>query len=84
VLRHELKNIHVTITSDYAPDLAEALARRRLNLAFLRSDHRLTASAIVRPQDSGLPISALRQRRARTVGQSLARSRCLGDRWSSD
>ena len=36
VLRDELKNIHVTITSDYSPDLAEALVRGRLDLAFLR------------------------------------------------
>jgi LysR family hca operon transcriptional activator len=36
VLRDELKNIHVTISSDYSPDLAEALARGRLDLAFLR------------------------------------------------
>lgn len=73
VLRDELKNIQVTITSDYSPDLAEALARGRLDLAFLRvepgydlgyhvvdseplivlmpSDHHLTASQAVRPQD---------------------------------
>jgi len=36
VLRDELKNIAVTISSDYSPDLAEALARGRLDLAFLR------------------------------------------------
>jgi LysR family transcriptional regulator, hca operon transcriptional activator len=36
VLRDELKNIHVTVSSDYSPDLAEALARSRLDLAFLR------------------------------------------------
>src|SRR5882762_9206142 len=36
VLRDELKNIHVTISSDYSPDLAEALVRGRLDLAFLR------------------------------------------------
>jgi LysR family hca operon transcriptional activator len=36
VLRDELKNIEVAITSDYSPDLAEALARGRLDLAFLR------------------------------------------------
>jgi LysR family hca operon transcriptional activator len=36
VLHDELKNIHVTISSDYSPDLAEALARGRLDLAFLR------------------------------------------------
>ena len=36
VLRDELKNIHVTILSDYSPDLAQALARGRLDVAFLR------------------------------------------------
>jgi LysR family transcriptional regulator, hca operon transcriptional activator len=36
VLRDELKNVDVTISSDYSPDLAEALARGRLDLAFLR------------------------------------------------
>jgi LysR family hca operon transcriptional activator len=73
LLHDELKNIHVTVTSDYSPDLAEAIARGRLDLAFLRvepgydleyhvvdqeplvvlmpSDHRLTASEAVRPQD---------------------------------
>src|ERR1700678_4025654 len=36
VLREELKNIQVTISSDYSPDLAEALAGGRLDVAFLR------------------------------------------------
>jgi LysR family transcriptional regulator, hca operon transcriptional activator len=36
VLRDELKNIKVTVSSDYSPDLAEALVRGRLDLAFLR------------------------------------------------
>src|SRR6476659_246518 len=36
VLHDQLKNIQVTVTSDYSPDLAEALARGRLDLAFLR------------------------------------------------
>jgi LysR family hca operon transcriptional activator len=38
VLREELKNIHVTVTSDYSPDLAEALIRGRLDVAFMRSE----------------------------------------------
>ena len=38
VLRDELKNIEVTVSSDYSPDLAEALARGRLDLAFLREE----------------------------------------------
>jgi LysR family hca operon transcriptional activator len=36
VLHDELKNIHVTVSSDYSPNLAEAIARGRLDLAFLR------------------------------------------------
>ena len=36
VLRDELKSIQVTISSDYSPDLAEALFRGRLDVAFLR------------------------------------------------
>jgi LysR family transcriptional regulator, hca operon transcriptional activator len=36
VLRDELQNIDVKISSDYSPDLAEALVRGRLDLAFLR------------------------------------------------
>jgi LysR family hca operon transcriptional activator len=38
VLRDELKNIQVTISSDYSPDLAEALVRGRLDVAFLRAE----------------------------------------------
>jgi LysR family hca operon transcriptional activator len=38
VLRDELKNIEVTITSDYSPDLAEALVRGRLDVAFMRAE----------------------------------------------
>ena len=36
VLHDKLKEIQVTVSSDYSPDLAEALARGRLDLAFLR------------------------------------------------
>jgi len=36
VLRDELKNIEVKVSSDYSPDLAEALARGRLDVAFMR------------------------------------------------
>src|ERR1700681_152185 len=36
VLRDELKTIEVKVSSDYSPDLAEALTRGRLDLAFLR------------------------------------------------
>jgi LysR family transcriptional regulator, hca operon transcriptional activator len=36
VLRDELKNIQFTVSSDYSPDLAEALVRGRLDVAFMR------------------------------------------------
>jgi DNA-binding transcriptional LysR family regulator len=36
LLHPELKNIHVTVTSDYSPYLAEALTRGQPDLAFLR------------------------------------------------
>jgi LysR family hca operon transcriptional activator len=36
VLRDQLKSIQVTVSSDYSPDLAEALFRGRLDVAFLR------------------------------------------------
>jgi LysR family hca operon transcriptional activator len=36
MLRDELKEIQVTVSSDYSPDLADALTRGRLDLAFLR------------------------------------------------
>jgi LysR family hca operon transcriptional activator len=36
VLHDELQEIQVTVSSDFSPDLAEALARGRLDLAFLR------------------------------------------------
>ncbi|HEV7612373.1 MAG TPA: LysR family transcriptional regulator [Steroidobacteraceae bacterium] len=37
-LRDELKNIQVTVSSDYSPDLAEALVRGRLDVAFMRAE----------------------------------------------
>jgi LysR family hca operon transcriptional activator len=36
LLRDDLKSIEVRVSSDYSPDLAEALLRGRLDLAFLR------------------------------------------------
>lgn len=38
VLREELPKIDVTVSSHYSPDLADALARGRLDLAFLRAE----------------------------------------------
>jgi len=38
ILRDELPNIDVTIASEYSPDLAEALMRGKLDLAFMRRE----------------------------------------------
>jgi LysR family hca operon transcriptional activator len=38
ILRDELPNIEVTVSSQYSPDLANALVRGRLDLGFLRSE----------------------------------------------
>ena len=38
ILRAELPNIDVTVSSDYSPDLAEAVVRGKLDLAFLRAE----------------------------------------------
>ena len=38
LLRDELPNTDVTVSSDYSPDLADALARGRLDVAFLRAE----------------------------------------------
>ena len=38
LVHDELSNISVNVTSDYSPDLAEGLARGRLDLAFLRPE----------------------------------------------
>jgi LysR family hca operon transcriptional activator len=38
VLRDEIQNIQVTISSDYSPDLAEALVRGQLDVAFMRAE----------------------------------------------
>ncbi|WP_420992407.1 LysR family transcriptional regulator [Cupriavidus sp. 30B13] len=38
LLRAELPNIDVTVSSDYSPDLAQAVARGKLDLAFVRAE----------------------------------------------
>ncbi|CAH2811252.1 MAG: Transcriptional regulator, LysR family [uncultured Caballeronia sp.] len=40
VLRDELPNIDVTVSSHYSPDLADARARGKLDLAFLRAERK--------------------------------------------
>jgi LysR family transcriptional regulator, hca operon transcriptional activator len=41
ILRDELPNIEVTVSSQYSPDLAAALMRGKLDLAFLRPEPRV-------------------------------------------
>ena len=38
LVQDELCNIHVTVTSDYSPDLAEALVRGQMDMAFMRAE----------------------------------------------
>lgn len=38
ILQGELPNVEVTISSDYSPDLGEALMRGKLDLAFMRAE----------------------------------------------
>jgi LysR family transcriptional regulator, hca operon transcriptional activator len=40
LLRDELSNIEITVSSQYSPDLAEALVRGQLDVAFLRRESR--------------------------------------------
>ncbi len=41
ILRDELPNIDITVSSQYSPDLADGLMRGRLDLAFLRPEPRM-------------------------------------------
>jgi LysR family hca operon transcriptional activator len=43
ILKDELPNIEVTVSSDYSPRLADDLARGRLDLAFLRPEPQMPA-----------------------------------------
>jgi LysR family hca operon transcriptional activator len=38
ILREELPSMDVTVSSDYSPDLAEGLARGKLDIAFMRAE----------------------------------------------
>ena len=42
LLRDELPNIEVTVSSQYSPDLADALVRGKLDVAFLRPETQAT------------------------------------------
>src|SRR3981189_2333054 len=41
ILRDELPNIEVTVSSQYSPELADALMRGKLDLAFLRPEPKM-------------------------------------------
>jgi LysR family transcriptional regulator, hca operon transcriptional activator len=45
LLRDELPNLEITISSQYSPDLAEALVRGKLDVAFLRPETQATGLA---------------------------------------
>ena len=45
LLRDELPNLEITISSQYSPDLAEALVRGKLDVAFLRRETQATGLA---------------------------------------
>src|SRR5437016_13867018 len=46
LLRDELPNIEIIISSQYSPDLAGALVRGKLDVAFLRQEAQATSLAI--------------------------------------
>lgn len=67
VLRDELPNMDVTVSSGYSPDLADGLARGKLDLAFLRAepgfdlDYRVVGSeklVVLMPSDHRLAAQA--------------------------
>ena len=39
LLRHQLPNMEMTVSSQYSPDLADILIRGKLAVAFLREEH---------------------------------------------
>jgi LysR family hca operon transcriptional activator len=74
VLRAELPNIDVTVSSDYSPDLAEALARGRLDLAFMRAEpdmdlayRRVSQERLIALMPSDHPLAARTSIRAKDL-----------------
>lgn len=47
ILRNELPTVDVTVSSDYSPDLAAAVARGKLDLAFVRAESQFDLTYIV-------------------------------------
>jgi LysR family hca operon transcriptional activator len=70
LLEDELCNIHVTVSSDYSPDLAEALARGRLDLAFLRPEPDHDLEYVVVDQE---PLIVLMPNDHRLTGRETVR-----------
>ncbi len=65
VLRADLPNIDVTVSSDYSPDLGEAVARGRLDVAFMRAEpdfdlayRRVSKERLVALMPSDHPLTA--------------------------
>jgi len=77
VLRAELPNIDVTVSSDYSPDLGEAVARGRLDIAFMRAEpdfdltyRRVSKEQLVALMPSDHPLTARTSVRAKDlIGQ---------------
>jgi len=77
ILRDELPTVDVTVSSQYSPDLAEALVRGRLDLAFMRREadrpdleYRTVAEeAVVAVMPSDHPLA----RKAEVTAEEIAR-----------
>ena len=93
ILRDELPNIEVSISSQYSPDLAQALLRGKLDLAFMRPEAQmpdLDYTVIVKeplvvamPSDHRLASqNAIALKTSRARYSSACRTRPLRSRWS--
>ena len=74
VLRAELPNIDVTVSSDYSPDLGEAVARGRMDVAFMRAEpeldliyRRVSQEPLVALMPSDHPLTARPSVRAKDL-----------------
>ncbi len=74
VLRAELPNIDVTVSSDYSPDLGEAVARGRLDVAFMRAEpeldltyRRVSQEPLIALMPSDHPLAARASVRAKDL-----------------
>jgi LysR family hca operon transcriptional activator len=74
VLRDELKNTQVTVSSDYSPDLAEALRHGRLDVAFMRVESGLDLGYEVVDQE---PLIVLMPSDHRLIAQEAIHPREL-------